>query len=101
MTELTVDRVDAATGVQCVREPAQVTVIEVCSTAKFQTALLAGSNSVPLGFLGEHSAQFASRLDSKVVAHGRRCPRAANRITAAGPSLTRLARPHVTPKTFL
>jgi len=84
----TPDRVDAATVLDWSGEPDAATVIDVRSPAEFETAHIADSYNVPLGLLAQHAAQFAARLDRRVVlvcASGARAAQAQLRLAGVGP----------------
>ena len=68
-------------------DPDGVTVVDVRSPAEFAAAHIAGSFNVPLDYLGEHTAQFAARLDRHVVLvcqSGARAAQARQRLSAVG-----------------
>ncbi|MBD3783252.1 MAG: rhodanese-like domain-containing protein [Micrococcales bacterium] len=61
------DTVDAATVIDWAGRPDDVTIVDVRSPAEFETMHIPGSYNVPITLLGEHAAEFAARLDRKVV----------------------------------
>ena len=61
------DTVDATTVIDWARRPDDVTIIDVRTPAEFETMHIPGSYNVPVSLLGEHAAQFAARLDRRVL----------------------------------
>lgn len=81
------DTVDAATVIDWARRPDDVTIIDVRTPAEFETMHIPGSYNVPVTMLGEHAAQFAARLDRKVVLvcqSGARASQARLRLAGVG-----------------
>ena len=81
------DTVDATTVIDWARRPDDVTIIDVRTPAEFETMHIPGSYNVPVTLLGEHAAQFAARLDRKVVLvcqSGARASQARLRLAGVG-----------------
>lgn len=81
------DTVDATTVIDWARWPDDVTIIDVRTPAEFETMHIPGSYNVPVTLLGEHAAQFAARLDRKVVLvcqSGARASQARLRLAGVG-----------------
>ncbi len=81
------DTVDATTVIDWARRPDDVTIIDVRTPAEFETMHIPGAYNVPVTLLGEHAAQFAARLDRKVVLvcqSGARASQARLRLAGVG-----------------
>jgi rhodanese-related sulfurtransferase len=83
----TVNRVDANTVIDWLRDPDKITVIDVRTPAEFETVHIDGSYNVPLDVVGDHPAKLASRLDRDCVlvcASGVRSADAQQRLAGVG-----------------
>lgn len=82
-----VDRVDASTVVEWMRDPGKVIVIDVRTPAEYETVHIRGSYNVPLDVLGDHPATLAAHLDRDCVlvcASGVRSADAQRRLAGVG-----------------
>lgn len=87
MTSSAVDRVDAHTVAEWLRDPDKVIVIDVRSPAEYETLHLKGSYNVPLDVLGDHPGKLAAHLDRDCVlvcASGVRSADAQRRLAGVG-----------------
>jgi rhodanese-related sulfurtransferase len=83
----TVNRVDANTVIDWLRDPDKITVVDVRTPAEFETVHIEGSHNVPLDVVGEHPAKLAARLDRDCVlvcASGVRSADAQQRLAGVG-----------------
>jgi rhodanese-related sulfurtransferase len=86
-TTTTPDTVEATTVIDWARRPDDVTIIDVRTPAEYETMHIPGSYNVPVNLIGEHAAQFAARLDRKVVLvcqSGARAAQARQRLAGVG-----------------
>lgn len=86
-TPTALESVDATTVIDWADRPDDVTIIDVRTPAEYETIHIPGSYNVPVALLGEHAAQFAARLDRKVVLvcqSGARASQARERLAGVG-----------------
>ena len=79
--------IDASTVRDWLNQPEKVTVIDVRTSAEFQTARIAGSVNVPLNLIEKHAGRVAERLHRDVVLvcqSGTRASQGQQRLAGAG-----------------
>lgn len=81
------DTVDAATVIGWAGHRDDVMIVDVRTPAEYESMHIPGSYNVPVTLLGEHAAEFAARLDRKVVLvcqSGTRASEARARLAGVG-----------------